>query len=782
MSSSSSERLPGDEPASAGRLDSWKEIASYLKRSVRSAKRWEKEEGLPIHRHLHGKRDSVYAYRGELDDWWVSRGAEAADQNGAEGAEDAVPPAETEAPPPRGDSLVEEAARGSETEAKSRPPRAPRRAALIAVGFGLAILVAGVVAWLSRGSSSTEAGKLRPLPFQARDWVLVAGFENRTGEKLFDGTLDYALGLELSNSRHVNVASRERVGDALRLMRKPPDTPIDVSLAREVCLRDGGIRALLTGRVEKLGSRYLLSVELVDPKEGTTLAGFREESSGPDASLAAIRRISDRVRVALGETPPPSGTEQAGLAKVTTSSLKALQLYSRADLLMARDGNQAAAEDLLRQAVAEDPTFASAWNHLAWTLRNQRRPLAEFRSYAETALRLAETTTGRERYFIRASYYSFLGQREKAIPAYEALLSLYPDHPWAVGNLTGGCYDWQHDPRDLEKAVQVEARAADARPRDFGANWDAAFDSVAVKPDPARAAPYLRRVSELITPEIRDRFPDEVSWIDLVPFTDNWLKGDLATARSQIDRIDATIDSLRGLARDCLAVHVVLGNLTLGRLEAALRTSAKIADPEVRAAMVAQIDFLQGRAFTPPSHFPRDYRYSRFASGDWGWTTLVLQARAGFVKRADPENFVDSLYAGEGPAMLRTVRGEIALVHGHLRDAIRDLEEAWRLYGDVYLPPGFYLGGESLATVLETTGDLPRAIQVLERRPEGFYAVSRGTTGAYWLRNRLQLAKLYRRVGRAADAQTVEAELSKLLAVADPDHPILIELRRLQGS
>jgi len=58
-----------DEP----RLDSWKEIASYLGRGIRTVQRWEREEGLPIHRLDHVKRGSVYASRRELTAWWESR-------------------------------------------------------------------------------------------------------------------------------------------------------------------------------------------------------------------------------------------------------------------------------------------------------------------------------------------------------------------------------------------------------------------------------------------------------------------------------------------------------------------------------------------------------------------------------------------------------------------------------------------------------------------------------------------------------------------------------------
>ena len=55
-------------------LESWKEIAAHLKRDVSTLKRWEKSEGLPVHRHLHQVRSSVYAYPSELDGWWARRG------------------------------------------------------------------------------------------------------------------------------------------------------------------------------------------------------------------------------------------------------------------------------------------------------------------------------------------------------------------------------------------------------------------------------------------------------------------------------------------------------------------------------------------------------------------------------------------------------------------------------------------------------------------------------------------------------------------------------------
>jgi len=69
MDPSSSGAPPPSEPAPEGRLDSWKEIAAYLKRDVTTVQRWEKREGMPVHRHVHDKLGSVYAFRSDLDAW-----------------------------------------------------------------------------------------------------------------------------------------------------------------------------------------------------------------------------------------------------------------------------------------------------------------------------------------------------------------------------------------------------------------------------------------------------------------------------------------------------------------------------------------------------------------------------------------------------------------------------------------------------------------------------------------------------------------------------------------
>src|SRR6516164_6815489 len=94
--------LPGPTPPEKqpeDRLDSWKEIAAYLNRDVTTVQRWEKREGMPVQRHLHDQKGSVYASRAELDAWVSSRNLRGAQQNG-----NGVAPGDILLPPAPGQS------------------------------------------------------------------------------------------------------------------------------------------------------------------------------------------------------------------------------------------------------------------------------------------------------------------------------------------------------------------------------------------------------------------------------------------------------------------------------------------------------------------------------------------------------------------------------------------------------------------------------------------------------------------------------------------------------
>ncbi|MCB1020222.1 MAG: PD40 domain-containing protein [Bryobacterales bacterium] len=91
----------GHGPATEDRLDSWKEIAAYLNKGVRTVQRWEQSEGLPVRRLSADRRGMVFAYRSEIDAWWASRGASLAETNGTEPDQEAVEASEEDSLAPR---------------------------------------------------------------------------------------------------------------------------------------------------------------------------------------------------------------------------------------------------------------------------------------------------------------------------------------------------------------------------------------------------------------------------------------------------------------------------------------------------------------------------------------------------------------------------------------------------------------------------------------------------------------------------------------------------------
>ena len=177
-------------------------------------------------------------------------------------------------------------------------------------------------------------------------------------------------------------------------MKKPANARVDAHLGREICLRDGGIRALVTGSIEKTGSKYLLSLAIVDPVSGATVAGFADEATGREKVPEAIRHCSSRLREALGEAPALIRQSDEKLASVTTPSLEALKLYSKADLQI-DEGHSDVAEELLKEAVPSGARVGVLWNP-ALPNRAGDYPAAEAaaRTLGVRAIPLAVETVG----------------------------------------------------------------------------------------------------------------------------------------------------------------------------------------------------------------------------------------------------------------------------------------------------------------------------------------------------------------------------------------------------
>ena len=652
-----------------------------------------------------------------------------------------------------------------ENQSKSRRLSNRRPGTLLKGAIAAAFLLLIAVGWMILGRPPNAT-----VPFQERDWVLITSFDNRTGEPLFDGTIESALERELSASRFVNVISPERAGDVLRLMRKAPETKIDQALGREVCLRDGGIRALLAGRVEKLGTTWVMSVSLVDPFHNQTVASTSEEAANQESLWPAIRRLSNWTRETLGESLRSIQQSSQALEKVTTPSLRALQLYTQAMALVneASESQAGAAELVLRQALTEDPEFASAYIMLAHVLRNQGKPEVEWGPPSQRALDLSGRTSERERYFIEGSYYTLRVEPGKAVSAYEALVLQYPDHFWGRNNLAWSYFylgRWQ-------EYITQFAQAAELRPNDLRINRLAAWNLL--QRDINDARPVAQRAAKILTPEIATAHPSEAAWIQLFDVHDLWVRGDTKSALDELDRLALTIDSREGSEKEAFARNIGNCYLAFGKLRAAEEFLERLPQKDAeRLVFQAETAYAAGDV----AKFRKQVRSLKPEP-----SKTIFLARAGLTDEAQRLMAAMKLPGSDtelGHIGRRILEGELALSRGQTNEAITLLQESVPAvrYNSSWL---FFIESESLADALVRQGDPQKALQVLERasQQKAIAYEDSGSTGQYWLRIEWRLAQLYRKLGRLADAERMEVELSKMLAYADAEHPILRQMKQ----
>ena len=280
------------------------------------------------------------------------------------------------------------------------------------------ITVSGVVAWLTYS---------RPVySFNSRDSVLIADFENQTGDPRFDQALETAFTVSMEQSRHANVFPRARLASVLALMGKAPDERITPALGREICQREN-IRGLITSSITRTGEEYALSAELVDPQSGDTVRSYSERSYGEGHILDALDVIAGDVRRDLGESLYEIHENSKPLPQVTTSSLDALREYADGVALW-HQGRYKDAVTLFRDAIQTDPNFAMAHEALgnayySFIYYDSQRGEEEY----QKALALGSRTTERERMNIQVNYVDSEGHFDEAEGLYREYLNRYPD-------------------------------------------------------------------------------------------------------------------------------------------------------------------------------------------------------------------------------------------------------------------------------------------------------------------------------------------------------------------
>jgi tetratricopeptide (TPR) repeat protein len=721
----SADATPGD------RLDSWKEIAAFLQRDVRTVQRWEKHAGLPVHRHADARLRSAYAYRSELDAWWRAQEARQ--------TETLVPSAPPEAFP-------------------AVPRLVTRRVAVVAV----VLLIAAAIAVGSRlavpapKQSAAAPGSVS---------VLLARIESEPGDLHLVERLEKAVARGLAMAPGIQTVGPPRVGRTLRLMRRPLDTPLTQPVALEVAVRDTQVQFIIAGRLRRLPQHYLLELEALNPADSVVKAkvGYRGTVDElAEEAESQLPGLAPTLAAAASATPATAPME-----RVTTASLPALRLYTAAVHAGTRR-QWAAAELLARRALASDPQFAAAYAWLAWAMRQQGSPVSASVEAAKRALDLASDLPEREDYFIIATYHALTGNLPDAIAAYEALRELHPADPLALDMLLSS---YSRAGR-MKAAVELSLVRADANPRDFYANVRAAHALTIWQTDAKRASPFADRARDLADRPAQNR-PGWIAWIGGLPVFRQWLDEQPAPAVTALRQSYGMLEGRAGRERDAFATALGFSFLAFGRVQESTRAFRQASSPMRQLDLAIQALALRREA---------EARRWLQQIDQHGATRPAVFARAGLTREAEqglsaspPSEYIEGI-AEVTRGIVAAKRGRTDLAIPHLRGGL----DLLRVSGELE----YFLAAEALAGIWLDAGDTDRAIAVLRdaaaQRRRTY--VPGAWSGAYWLKMQVDLAQILRRVHRFEEASGVERTIAATLQSADADHPFRIPLSRDQRS
>ncbi len=340
---------PEGSPLPGKKLDSWGEIASYLGREVRTVQRWERTEGLPVHRHEHKKKSTVYAFTGELDAWIKKRqpkdDPEADDAFAREqelsGADSPIeitdPPVTPPAPIPD----------------LGKPSSAGKR--VVVAMFALAILCTlsfAVFRWLQPADPARDKVRIAVLPFT---YVSGDSQPDYITEGLTDiirtvlGQLDPAhLGVIAATSS--KIVAGKPIPEIGRLLN---------------------VKYILEGNVQRAGDQLRIDVQLIQVSDQTHLwaKSFTREVSDvlrveSDVSAEIAQQILDTLPAPL--PPQPKLSVRSGTVHAATPEIaKSRDDYHRGKFAWGSRGDLRGSIKFFEEAIHEDPSYAEAYAGLA---------------------------------------------------------------------------------------------------------------------------------------------------------------------------------------------------------------------------------------------------------------------------------------------------------------------------------------------------------------------------------------------------------------------------------
>ena len=222
----------------------------------------------------------------------------------------------------------------------------------------LAVIVAGGFYWRSH-----RAPKLNE-----HDTLVLADFDNTTGDPVFDDTLKQAISVQLGQSPFLNILSDARIRGTLKLMAKPPGTKLTPDVARDLCQR-AGAKAYVSGAIGSLGSQYVIGLDAVNCTTGDLLAQEQVTAENKEHVLKALGEAATKLREKLGESLSTVEKFDTPLDQATTPSLEALKALSEGIKTLQAQGSLAAIP-FFNRAAELDPNFAAAYVALGISYSN----------------------------------------------------------------------------------------------------------------------------------------------------------------------------------------------------------------------------------------------------------------------------------------------------------------------------------------------------------------------------------------------------------------------------
>jgi eukaryotic-like serine/threonine-protein kinase len=320
-------------------------------------------------------------------------------------------------------------------------------------------LAAGIILLLAAVSIEYFFVSHRKRPLTAKDMVVLADFDNETGDKVFDDTLRRGLAVQLDQSPFLSLVSDDRVQQVAQMMGRPADVRLTPVVAREVCVRTGSA-AVLDGSVAQIGSQYLLTLRAINCVNGETLASAEAQASDKNHVLEALGKTASEIRRKLGESLTSVEKLDTPLEQATTPSLDALKSFSEGWRVLNSTG-EAASIPFFKHAVELDPDFALAYAYLGVAHTTIGEATMGSR-YTRKAYELRKRTSEAENYFISSIYFKEVTGNLKVAERVCTLWSLaYPRSEKSHIYLSGAIYP---QTGEYEKAAEQGTEAVRLNP------------------------------------------------------------------------------------------------------------------------------------------------------------------------------------------------------------------------------------------------------------------------------------------------------------------------------